>query len=344
MKIALTGCGGVAMERHLPALRALPGVTLAGVADTDRERAADAAQRFETRAFPDLAALLRESNADVVAVCVPAPAHREAGLAVLQAGKHLFVEKPLALTRGDAEALVRAAASAVGRATVGFNLRAHRLVRQARDVVNSGQLGTVEVVRSTLTSNVRFGVGDPAWRTRRSQGGGVFFEMAVHHFDLWRFLLGVEIGELRSLVKTNGEWMDDAASVTARLSNGAMATLALSQATRAVNEVEVLGANGHLRLDNYRFDGLEVAAGNANPGGIGYRARRAAASLGGAIEAWPIIRQGGDWAVSYRKEWELFLDAIRTGSPVEASLEDGLRAVDAALRAIGSADSAAEVV
>jgi UDP-N-acetylglucosamine 3-dehydrogenase len=120
MRVALIGCGGVAMERHLPALRALPGVTLVGVADAIRERAEAAAQRFETRAFVDYRALLADSKAEVVAVCVSAPAHREAGLAVLQAGKHLFIEKPLALTREDAEALVRGGEAATRRAAVGI--------------------------------------------------------------------------------------------------------------------------------------------------------------------------------------------------------------------------------
>jgi predicted dehydrogenase len=331
------------MERHLPALRALPGVTLVGVADAVRERAEAAAQRFETRAFADYRALLAESNAEVVAVCVSAPAHREAGLAVLQAGKHLFIEKPLAVTREDAEALVRGGEAAPGRAAVGFNLRAHRLVRRARDVARSGQLGTVEVVRSTLTSGIRFGATTPPWRKDRRQGGGAFFEMAVHHFDLWRFLLGVEILEVRSLNKTD-EWMDDAAAIVARLSNGALATLALSQSTRAVNEIEILGQKGHLRLDNYRFDGLEVVPTSVYPGSIGYRLKGAVASLGAAIEASPIIRQGGDWAASYRKEWELFLEAVRSGGPVEATLEDGLRAVEPVLAAIESASRANELV
>jgi len=331
------------MERHLPVLRALPGVTLVGVADAVRERAEAAAQRFETRAFAGYRALLAEASAEVVAVCTSAPAHRETGLAVLEAGKHLFVEKPLALTREDAEALVRGGEAATGRAAVGFNLRAHRLARRARDVVRSGQLGTVEVVRSTLASGVHFGATTPAWRKDRNQGGGAFFEMAVHHFDLWRFLLGVEIVEVRSLGKT-GEWMDDAAAIAARLSNGAMATLALSQSTRAVNEVEILGQKGNLRLDAYRFDGLEVTPASANPGSAGYRIRGAVSSVGAAIEAWPIIRQGGDWAVSYRTEWQLFLEAVRGGGPVEATLEDGSRAVEAALRAIESANHTNELV
>lgn len=326
------------MERHLPALRAIPGVTLAGVFDAVSERSANAARQFATAVFPNYRSLLAESNTDVVAVCVSAQAHREIGLAVLQAGKHLFIEKPLALTRDDAEALMRAGEAVKVRAAIGFNLRAHRLVRRARDVVRSGQLGTVEVVRSTLTSGVHFGATTPAWRKDRHQGGGAFFEMAVHHFDLWRFLLGVEIVEVRSLNKT-GEWMDDAAAIAARLSNGALATLVLSQSTRAVNEIEILGQKGHLRLDNYRFDGLEVTPSNVYPGSMGYRLRSAVASFGAAVEAWPTIRQGGDWAASYRKEWELFLEAIRTRSPVAATLEDGLRAVEATLMAIDSTGS-----
>lgn len=325
MKVALIGCGGIALERHLPALRSIPGVTLAGVADALPDRAQAAAAQFGACAFATTQELLQHSAADVVAVCAPAFAHRELGLAVLAAGKHLFIEKPLALSLADADALVEAERAVRVRAMVGFNLRCHRLVQRARDQIN--RLGPIQAVHSTFTGSAAGTL--PLWRRQPATGGGVLFELAVHHLDLWRFLLQTEIEFARIVTRDQ----DAHAALAAQLTIGAPASLILSENTRAVNEIEIFGREGHLRLDTFRFDGLSITAANVPPGALRPRLHAMVGSAREALQAWPSLRRGGDWTVSYETQWTRFLDAIRSGGPVPASLDDGRKALQPLLLA-----------
>jgi predicted dehydrogenase len=337
MKVAVIGCGAIAMERNLPALRSIAGVTVTAVADSDAKRAEAAARQFGVeRYFTDYRELLREAEAEVVAVTAPAALHGEMGSAVLEAGKHLMLEKPVAVTREEAAALVRCAAGKKVRAMVGLNLRAHRLVRRAREVVASGALGRIEAIRSTLANGVRNEATAAGWRRERSLGGGVFLDLSVHHFDVWRYLVGAEIEQVRAVARS-GEWMDEAGAVAARLSNGAVATMVMTQGARAVNQIEILGSKAQLRLDCYRFDGLTVSGNEEPAGSIGARIKGGLGMVGEAVGAWQVLRRGGDWVDSYRAQWQHFLETLAGAEPWYASLEDGARALDAALRAAESA-------
>lgn len=337
MNVAVIGCGGIAMERHLPALRSLAGVTVTAVADSDARRAEAAARQFGVgRYFTDYRELLQEAAAEVVAVTAPAVLHGEMGSAVLEAGKHLMLEKPVAVTREEAAALVRCAAGKKVRAMVGLNLRAHRLVRRAREVVASGALGRIEAIRSTLANGVRNEATAAGWRRERRLGGGVFLDLSVHHFDVWRYLMGAEIEDVRAVARS-GEWMDEAGAVAARLSNGAVATMVMTQGARAVNQIEILGSKAQLTLDCYRFDGLAVSGNEEPAGSLRARLKVGLGLVGEVVGAWQVLRRGGDWADSYRAEWQHFLETFEGAEPWYASLEDGARALDAALRAAESA-------
>jgi len=130
-----------------------------------------------------LSALLDDSAIAAVAVCVPAQFHVEVALAALDAEKHLFIEKPLALSLDESERLIERAAQSPRKVMIGFNLRWQRLVRQARAMIQQRTLGPLALVRTALTS---YDENVPEWRKQRNLGGGVLFELAVHHFDLWR--------------------------------------------------------------------------------------------------------------------------------------------------------------
>lgn len=331
LSVAVIGCGGIATERHLPILASLPTVRLAAVADIDPAKAGAAAHRFNVPcSFASWRDLLALPDLDVVAVCVPAAAHAEVGTGVLESKRHLFLEKPIALTLADASALIRAATANRVCSTLGLNLRWHRLARQAAAAIFAGALGQVLLIRSTLSHNVQVKSGGD-WRGQVALGGGVLLDLAVHHLDVWRFLSGAEIDEIHAIQPEDRD--GSSAAIAARLSNGAVATLALSQSVRAVNQIEVLGSDAHLMLDCHRFDGLEIAPAETFSGSIGYRVGRLAASLSAAVTGFPVIRRGGDWADSYRNHWLHFLDCIRSGSPATPSLADGEVALQAVHRA-----------
>ena len=153
MRLGIIGCGYVTLDRHLPALRHVPEIQVVAVADAVPERAAEAARRAGARAV-DVDVLLGDGGAEAVAVCTPPAAHAELAIAALDAGKHLFLEKPLAPSLEEADRIVRRAAGSPLRAVVGLNFRRHRHVERARQLVRTGRLGRVQAVRSAFTNPV----------------------------------------------------------------------------------------------------------------------------------------------------------------------------------------------
>jgi len=332
--LGLIGCGQVTETRHLPALRNLAGAEVVAVADLDATRVRRVAEQFHIKQrYTNFLDLLKDSTIEAIAVCVPAQFHVEVALAALEAGKHLLIEKPLALSLEEADRLITYARQLPYKVMLGFNLRWHRLLRQARALIQQGGLGPLELMRTTFTSYLE---NVPEWRKRRELGGGVFFEVAVHHFDLWRFLLRSEIEEVFA-VSRSPHWDDETSLVTARLTNGVVVTSIFSEHTSLSHEVEIYGQAGRLRVSCSHFDGLEYFSSTSVPGDVRTRLRQLAHTLKELPQGVLRMPQGGDFAASYQAEWRHFLDAIRQDTPVECSLEDGRRALQVVLAAVTSA-------
>jgi predicted dehydrogenase len=150
VRVGFVGCGRVTETRHLAAFRRVRGVEAVALSDVDAARLSSVAERYGVaRRYEDWRGLVEDERVDAVAVCVPPALHASVALAAIDAGKHVFIEKPLALTLDDGDSLVAAAARAAGlRAAVGFNMRLHRLVREARASIARGELGRVKLVRT----------------------------------------------------------------------------------------------------------------------------------------------------------------------------------------------------
>ncbi|MFE7894338.1 Gfo/Idh/MocA family protein [Streptomyces sp. NPDC057412] len=179
------------LAHHYPDLPLRP--ELVTVAEEVPGRAEEAAARFgfasATRDWREVAA---DPRVRAVSVTAPNFLHREIGVAMAEAGKHLWIEKPVGLTAGDARAVADAAARAGVRSAVGFNYRNAPAVETARDLIASGDLGTVTHVRIRLFSDyAAHPQGALTWRYERERGGsGVLGDLASHGVDLARFLLG----------------------------------------------------------------------------------------------------------------------------------------------------------
>ncbi|HWP92003.1 MAG TPA: Gfo/Idh/MocA family oxidoreductase [Thermodesulfobacteriota bacterium] len=337
IKVGIIGCGWAGGTLHLPALKSLPYAEVVAIADIDQHRLSQVGNEHGIKnRYTDFMELLKNNEVEVVAVCVPAKSHAEIAIAALDAGKHTFIEKPLALTMGEIELLIEKANVSPGQATVGFNLRCHRLVREARKMIREGALGKIESIRSTWTSDVRHYRNMPAWRNKREEGGGTLIEIAIHHFDLWRFLLESEVEEVYALTRSL-EWDDQIAAVNARMANGAIVSSFFSELTSNNNEIEIHGRKGSLLISCYRFDGLEFQPILRTPGAISARAKKAAKTVSNLHQAVTTMRRGGEFMASFRAEWENFLLSIKNNTPVDCTLQDGMAAVKIALATAQSA-------
>ncbi len=187
LRLAMLGCGFIA-DLHTRAAAAA-GVEVVGVANHRLETAAVFAARHQIeQVTTDWATLVDDAAVDAVCVCTPNVLHAPQTLAGLEAGKHVLVEKPMATTLVDAEAMA-AAAEAAGRVLlVGHMWRYRTEVRALRDRIAAGELG--RIVR-THGYGVHARWGPSGWfRDPVLAGGGALIDMGIHAIDTARFLLG----------------------------------------------------------------------------------------------------------------------------------------------------------
>jgi predicted dehydrogenase len=339
IRIGIIGCGRGAQLHHLPALSRMPEFKVVAAADLDAQRLEKVAGRFGIALrCSDYRDLLDSADIEAVAVATPTASHCEIGLAALHAGKHLFMEKPLALSLEECGRLIGAAERAGAKAVVALNSRWHRLVLRARALIRSGALGDLKAVRSVYT---HWHPGETAqlWHTQRALGGGVIINDGVHHFDLWRFLLDADVAEICADSKPSEHFDDDTCTVTARLNNGMLASALFSFSTSANSELEIFGEAGRLLISLYRFDGLEFCARTSYPGSIGTRLRAAVHTLRELPQALGTIRRGGDFGATYQALWKHFADCIRLDAQPGCTLADGRKALQIALATVASSQT-----
>lgn len=334
LKLGIIGCGWAAVNLHLPTLRRMPEYEVVAVADMNFEQAQTIGNRFEVRhRFREASELMAYPALDAVAICAPPGDHASLAIAAINAGKHLFIEKPLTLTLDQADRLVESVTRTDRKVLVGFNLRWHRLVRQAKALLDVNGLGSLTLMRTVFTNSLLHDERIAAWRRDRSCGGGVIQDLGVHHFDLWRFLLRTEVEEI-SVSACSKRWQDEAAVISARMANGILVSSVFASGTGERHELECYGEAGQLRVSCYRHDGLQISSNDKS--GLAGRLANAAAramALPGAIVG---MRYGGEIFASYHAQWRHFHDCIRAGSPVGCTVEDGRRAVVLAIAATES--------
>ncbi|GAA4032809.1 Gfo/Idh/MocA family oxidoreductase [Streptomyces plumbiresistens] len=179
------------VPHHYPQLGLRP--ELVTVADEVPGRAEEAAARFGfATAVRDWREVVADPRVRAVSITAPNFLHREIGVAMAEAGKHIWIEKPVGLTVTDARAVADAVAKAGVQGTVGFNYRNAPAVESARRLIADGEIGTVTHVRVRLFSDyAAHPEGALTWRYERERGGsGVLGDLASHGVDLARYLLG----------------------------------------------------------------------------------------------------------------------------------------------------------
>ncbi len=336
LRVGVIGCGRVAQQRHLPIIADLPGTELVAISDVDAETRAKLVEQYDLEAaYEDYRELVSSENLDAVMIATPTQYHAEVGVAALMADKHVMIEKPVALSLDEVDQLEAAAAASSRTVAVAMNSRWHRLIREARDVVRSGSLGPIGLLRSAFTDDFRLDGEIRPWMMRHELAGCVLIETAVHHFDLWQFLLDSRVEDIYAKMK-DPMTVNERASVTATMANGVIVSAIFTEGLKGANELEIYGQEGRLRVSVYDFDGLDVTPRSEYPGTMGTRIRRikqALSELPGAVKR---LRTGGDWAGSYRSEWEHFIDCIGDRKQPECGLPEGRRALQVGLAAMRS--------
>src|SRR5690242_7253138 len=163
------------------------------VADEVPGRAEEAAERYGfATAVRDWREIATDPRVQAVSITAPNFLHREIGVAMARAGKHIWIEKPAGLSAADTRAVGEAVRAAAVRGTVGFNYRNAPAVAAARELISAGEIGAVTHASFRMLSDyAAHPDGALTWRYERAQGGrGVLGDLASHGVDLARYLLG----------------------------------------------------------------------------------------------------------------------------------------------------------
>lgn len=186
--LGIVGYGGFG-EFTAQAYAQMPQVRIVAITDVDAARRESAAERYHARAYADLTALLADPEVDIVVINTPPWLHASQAMAAADAGKHIFLEKPLATVLDDADALLAKLKERQVHLTIDYVLRHVPIYETLLKVTNSGLLGSVTYMRlENVASNEA--LHDQHWFWQRSYSGGIFIEHGVHFFDLCNQISG----------------------------------------------------------------------------------------------------------------------------------------------------------
>jgi predicted dehydrogenase len=256
VRVGLIGAGGIADE-HLRGYDAFPDlVEITAVAEIDESRRGQRQAQLGVPGYADIVGLLADAGVDAVDVCLPHYLHRDAIVAAADAGKHVLCERPLCLSADEA----RDVESAVARNGITLMCAHNQLllpsVARAKEVLESGEIGTVYEVRTTDSFFNDFDPENMGWRASvRTSGGGELIDTGYHPTYLLLHLAGGTPVEAAAMLSTHrlafmeGE---DSAQVLVRFDNGVVGHITTSWAYAAAPITErfsVVGELGSLHTD-----------------------------------------------------------------------------------------------
>jgi predicted dehydrogenase len=301
-RVVVVGCGEFG-RNHARAYREMENVELAGIFDQNAERAAKIAQEFQTRAFSNIGELC--GAVEAASVAVPTVAHRAVGCELMDMGIDVLVEKPMASTLADADALITTAKRRGRVLQIGHVERFNPAVLAVEPIVN----------RPLFFEVHRLGVF-----TARSLDVDVIYDLMIHDLDILLALVKEPVEELRAVGIPVLTDKVDIAHARLEFVGGAVANVTASRvSTERVRKMRFFQQREYISLDYARRDALRVGVKRPGPQPeFGFE--KLAAS-----ETEPL-----------RAELEAFAEAVRTRVPPKTDGEAGRAALDLASRVMGS--------
>ncbi len=264
LKFALIGCGRIA-KRHaeLLGLGQIAGARLVAVCDESEDRARAFGERFKVPSYSDMHAMMRNEDIDVVSILTPSGLHAQHLLAVAPYKKHVVVEKPMALTLDDADAMIQACDENGIRLFVVKQNRFNVPVQKLWEARSAGRFGKLVLgtVRVRWCRTQAYYDQDP-WRGTWALDGGVLANQASHHVDLLEWMMG-DVDSVFAKAKTAlvDIEAEDTAVVILTFSNGALGIIEATTAVRPKDlegSISVLGEKGTVEIGGFAVNQMKV--------------------------------------------------------------------------------------
>ena len=313
LNIGVIGLGAIG-QKHCSAIAVLERARLCAVADINEKLLSSTATQYGATPYNDVQDLLKHLDLDAVVVATPDHLHRDACVLAAQAGKHILVEKPIATTVEDAEAIIAAAEAANVKLMVGFTLRFSLHYMQAKKAASDGTLGDLVSIYARR-ENV---ISQP---DRLKGRCGVLMFLGPHDFDAMRWIVGSEPVNIYTQAATSvpsAYPIENETFSIIRFANGVIGCAQIGwylQDKHAAGrdfKLDIIGNKGSLNLDQMR-QGIEIYTQNG--------------------AKFPSVSAG------LVDEDRAFVDCILDNKAVPATGQDGLAAVRMVLAAMQSMET-----
>ncbi len=314
MKIGLIGAGRIG-EIHAKNIFQTKNAKLIAISDINTERAKILSEEFNAKVL-SADEIIQNSEIDAVLICSSTDTHLNYIIEAAKAGKHIFCEKPLALNLNEIDEALKIVQACGVKLQVGFNRRFDPEFSSAKKLI-SESLGAVLQIKITS----RDPSPPPVEYIKTS--GGLFCDMAIHDFDMARFLTGSEVSEVFSMGSCRidpqiGNLGDiDTAITTLKFENGAMVVIDNCRATNYGYDqrLEIFGKGGMIQVDNKRQNEIILT------------------SDWGSKKEKPLHFFLERYEESYKRELNSFLNSLEKQTPIECDGIDGKMAIKIALAA-----------
>ena len=321
LKICIIGVGCLGYEHACNIANRVPGSELVAISDANFDRAKQVAEELGvTAVYQDPKALCEDPNVEAVAIITNTASHVDMIKLAMDAGKHVFCEKPLADTVEkckEAEAIIAAHPDLIFM--LGFMRRYDHSYQIAKQKMDRGDIGDIILVRCYSQDPISIIEGTLEYAPR---SGGQFIDMSIHDFDLIRWLTGSEPRKLWAIggcyeFKQYKDWDDgDNVAGLMQMENDAMAFFFAGRAAAHGShvETEIIGTRGTLRISSVPTDSLvEVMSEH-----------------GVCRECYQDFISR--WHDAYIKEMEVFCDCVENHKPATPNVYDGTKSTAIAFR------------
>jgi len=328
------GAGGIADRRTIPGMMLAENAELVAVMEINMELAEKCRAKWNcAKAYDNEADLLADPNVDAVYIASPVVLHAKQAMMAADAGKHILIEKPLAMTSEEGMKVVEYCHSKGVKIAAGLMMRFGSYIQAMKKAVEAGKIGKPVSAYAQFTCWYPDMPGN--WRqSKKSGGGGAMMDMGVHCIDLIQYILGSKAKDVAAFhdTLTFHYEVEDASTVLLRLENGAQCVVQSNfniPDDAAKWRVEIFGDQGRLIGDTVigQVDGGNLDAMFLGEQG-GYDAQQD--KKDGARETIEV-----EFGNMYTREIESFSNSLLTGAPLEVPAEDAVqvqRVMEAAYR------------
>lgn len=325
VKWGVIGAGGIADRRTMPGMMLAKNAELIAVMDVNENIIDSLKEKYNAKyAYTNADDLIANPEVEAVYIATPVVFHAEQAVKAAKAGKHILMEKPIAMSVAEGRQVISDIASTGVKAACGFMMRFGALNMKMKELIRSGMIGQVVSAKAQFTC--WYPDMPNCWRQQKKNGGGgAFVDMGVHCIDLIQTILDTEADKVSALIdtKTFKYEVDDSASVLMHLKNGCNAYVEAN--------FNIPDKAAKWRLEFYGTKGCMIAHDTIHQLDTG--------SVEVTLDDGSVLNVAADFGNMYTREVESLSESILNDTPVEVPLEDGVQVQEIVEAAYYAADN-----